>query len=83
MTALRGERLLRTARESAAYMDQRIAEEADKRLEQTVRSYFREAERRIKAFDRATNRRGSHEAFQACLIVLREVCDTVGSESHE
>lgn len=65
---------LNSARATAAYVADRTEGEANRK----VRATLREAERRIQAFDRATNARGAHQAFQASLRVLQEMRDAVG-----
>lgn len=65
---------LNSARDTATYINGRASSEANR----AVRATLKEAQRRIGAFDRATNARGAHQAFQASLQVLQEMRDAVG-----
>lgn len=68
---MRGERLLAQARATSVYVTQREREAAH----HAVRAALNEAMRRIKAFDKATNEKGSHQAYTNALMVLQEVRD--------
>lgn len=55
-----------------------VMTDTNRDADRVVRATLKEAMRRIQAFDRATNMRGSHQAFAASLQVLQEMRDAVG-----